>query len=240
MINLFLFKHIVNSPAVKLHDNIQYYDITIVLEGKLDYVIDNINYSVCKNDIIVIKQGSNRKRNYTSNASYYSLNFLSDEAIDLPIYNKNAFTPTIKSLLHTIESIYFYTINFQDIRYELLTKLLLIQLSVQLQNQKEHPIVASIKSYIRTHLNENISLTGIAATINYSPSHCSSIFKKEVGKSIIDYAIQEKIRYAKTLILDGTYSLAEVASLVGFSDYNFFSKTFKRRTGISPIKFKKQ
>ena len=65
------------------------------------------------------------------------------------------------------------------------------------------------------------------------------LFKKETGKSIINYLLDERLESAKMLIREGSLSLSDIAVETGFSDYNYFSRIFKKRVGVSPISYKK-
>ena len=64
------------------------------------------------------------------------------------------------------------------------------------------------------------------------------MFKKEVGRSIVDYALDRRIDEAKRLLLEGTMPLQQIAEYVGFTDYNYFSRVFKKRSGYSPTDYR--
>lgn len=59
-----------------------------------------------------------------------------------------------------------------------------------------------------------------------------------MGKSIIDYVIDEKMKEAKKLIIEGM-NFTKIAETLGFDDYNYFSRTFKRRVSYTPSQYKK-
>ena len=63
------------------------------------------------------------------------------------------------------------------------------------------------------------------------------IFKKEIGKPIINYIIDEKMKLAKKFIIEGV-SLKEAAQRLGFDDYNYFSRLFKNRENMTPLQYK--
>ena len=99
---------------------------------------------------------------------------------------------------------------------------------------EENPVIIKIKRYLNNNLDKNLSLKDVAQEIGYSLNYCDSLFKKHVGKSIIAYFNQEKIEKAKLLMQEGVLSLKEIAESVGFLDYNYFSRTFKKICGYSP------
>ena len=71
---------------------------------------------------------------------------------------------------------------------------------------------------------------------NISKSYLSSIFKKETGESFTDYVNRKKIEEAKVLIQRQGLKTYEAAHELGFSDESYFSKLFKKYTGINPSK----
>lgn len=67
--------------------------------------------------------------------------------------------------------------------------------------------------------------------------YCDTVFKKETGFSIIEYFNKLKIEEAKKLIVERADSLTEIALKLGFEDYNYFSRLFKKHTGYSPKQY---
>jgi two-component system response regulator YesN len=61
-----------------------------------------------------------------------------------------------------------------------------------------------------------------------------------MGRSIVDYIIEKRVEEAKKLILLDTMSLRIISDTVGFSDYNYFARTFKKRSGYTPLEYKKK
>ena len=125
-------------------------------------------------------------------------------------------------------------------REEMPTSTILIVSSLyeQTAQNAKPPIVSKIKNYIRSNLGEKLTLEKIASVVGYTPNYCDYLFYKETGESIIRYAIRERITEAKRLLIEGILSLTEIAYKVGFEDYNYFSRTFKKHEGVSPSAFR--
>ncbi len=100
--------------------------------------------------------------------------------------------------------------------------------------------IANAIKYIRVHYDENISLQQIAEVVELSPNYLSSLFKREFEKSLFEYVTEVRIEKAKKLLLNTNLKLYEVAEKVGFSDVGYFSRTFKKISGINPSDYKKQ
>lgn len=94
--------------------------------------------------------------------------------------------------------------------------------------------------FIEEHYNDDISLSDVAGYINISKNHLSFLFKKETGQTFSDYLIQYRINRAKELLESREkYTVTEIAEMTGFHDTGYFSKVFKKTTGISPNQYKK-
>jgi two-component system response regulator YesN len=92
--------------------------------------------------------------------------------------------------------------------------------------------------YMRENHQRKITLEEIAQNCCLSVYHFSHLFKKEVGISFLDYL--NKIRIEKALYyLDTTdYTVKQIAVQVGFQDANYFSRMFKKSTGVSPSEYR--
>ena len=83
-----------------------------------------------------------------------------------------------------------------------------------------------------------IKLEEVARTFGVSVSFLSHEFVKYTGRSVYDYVLYRRIRYAKQLIAAGT-PLNEVAYQCGFNDYSSFLRSFTKMTGMSPSAYRK-
>lgn len=96
-----------------------------------------------------------------------------------------------------------------------------------------------IKSYIDSHLDENISLSYFEETCFLCKEYLLKLFKNEFGYTIYEYTLKKRMELAKELILNTDCDIRDITSQVGYNDTNYFCKAFKRYYGISPAKFRK-
>jgi AraC-like DNA-binding protein len=218
--------------------NMPYNEITIVLKGELNYLINGESVTVSPCDVIFVKRGSDRQREAVNQAEYISFNFISDIDYNLPLLLKGGVNDVLHQIISTFISIYKLTSNLKDERFSLLLSLLIKQLEVQRILQTEPPLVNEIKNYIRLNLDKKITLLDISNHTHYSVSHCEMLFHKTTNLSITAYLIKKRIEKSKLLLIERSLPLPEVAEAVGFSDYNYFSRTFKKETGISPLSYR--
>ncbi|WP_138754574.1 AraC family transcriptional regulator [Paenibacillus sinopodophylli] len=117
---------------------------------------------------------------------------------------------------------------------------LLRQLEMQGVSKRKPDLVAQAIRYMDAHYSESLTLESIAETLNYSPRHLSMRFKEQTGESPIHYLIQVRVTEAAELLLSTDAALQDIAQAVGYSDVYYFSRIFKKYTGLSPVRFQKQ
>lgn len=93
--------------------------------------------------------------------------------------------------------------------------------------------------YVLAHFQENINRDRMAEMVNLSPGYFSNLFRAEVGMSFSDYLIQVRIENAKSLLRRFELSVEAISKRCGFNSLAHFSRTFKDRCGLSPLKYRK-
>ena len=112
-----------------------------------------------------------------------------------------------------------------------------------LEDRKENrsdKLVEQAKRYIAEHYREKLTLTEIAEVLNISAGHLSITFKKFTGVTLSDYIADVKIEHAKALIDTHQYLMYEISDMLGFDNPYYFSKVFKKVTGVSPREHEKR
>lgn len=102
------------------------------------------------------------------------------------------------------------------------------------KDNRSDRIVEQATRYISDHYTEKLSVAEIADILNISTGHLSVTFKKITGINISDYIANVKIEHAKELIDTHKYLMYEISEMLGFDNPYYFSKVFKKVTGISP------
>jgi AraC family transcriptional regulator len=91
-----------------------------------------------------------------------------------------------------------------------------------------------VNEYIKTYLEQNLSLSELANVAHLSASHFSFEFKRLTGLSPYQYVLQCRVERAKQLLIQSQNSIAEIANQVGFANQGHLSHHFKRRYGVTP------
>ncbi|MRX72819.1 response regulator [Bacillus lacus] len=103
--------------------------------------------------------------------------------------------------------------------------------------QKE--VVQQAKHYIETHYMEQLTLEETAEHAGLSATYFTRVFKEQSGTTFIDYLTAVRMQHAKKYLEETTLSLKEITYLTGYRDQNYFSRVFKRNTGVSPKEYRK-
>ncbi len=105
-------------------------------------------------------------------------------------------------------------------------------------SETSNEVVETAKSYIEANFNKNLSLEDVSRQVNISSYYLSRIFKETTGENFIDYLTNLRIERAKDLISKTQYSMKEICNMCGYSDPNYFSKSFKKNVGVTPTEYR--
>lgn len=111
-----------------------------------------------------------------------------------------------------------------------------------LENEQELVAPSTIRKImdeIKEHYTENITLTVLAEKYAISVSYLSELLKEHLQLSFSEYISSKRIQKAKELLADESLSIEQIAEQTGYNDYFYFTKVFKKNTGISPSKYRK-
>lgn len=106
---------------------------------------------------------------------------------------------------------------------------------INLTNISKHIQMAI--DYINENYRKKLSLEDVSQYINLSVVHTSRLFKKETGKTVLDYINEAKLTKAKQMLDSGKYKVYEVADELGFNTSHYFSTLFKKFTGVTPSEY---
>jgi AraC-like DNA-binding protein len=93
--------------------------------------------------------------------------------------------------------------------------------------------------YVLAHYHENVNRDKMAEMVHLSPGYFSNLFRSEVGMSFSDYLIMVRIENAKAMLRRFELSVEAISKKCGFNSLAHFSRTFKDRCGLSPLKYRK-
>jgi two-component system response regulator YesN len=109
----------------------------------------------------------------------------------------------------------------------------------QLSDSPEQ-IISWCKTYISSHLGNQISLTQMADMLHFTPGYLSQLFKQYTGSNYMDYVTNLKIAAAKRELEDTDKKVHDIARQFGYEDSRYFSKLFRRMVGMTPSEYRLQ
>ncbi len=218
-----------------------YYDLTFVLKGEMTFSVDGEYYTVRENDAILIRPGSLRERLFSDGAvKYISYNFtvFNDRFLPKRLFYENIISHDIRSLFSIFSAAHISSVYSSREKAANLLNYILLEIKDILEFETNNKHVISIIKHIDEHISEPITLSTVSDRVKLSKEYTSHIFKKETGKTVTEYINERKLFFARKMILETKYPLTYVSERVGYENYSYFSKLFKKRFGISPLKLK--
>lgn len=100
--------------------------------------------------------------------------------------------------------------------------------------------LSEVISYIEKNYQHNITISKLAQRASMSQITLYRMFKKAFNMSPVNYVISVRIARAQEMLNNSKLNISEIARETGFSDSNYFSRSFKKLTGVSPRLFRKQ
>lgn len=104
----------------------------------------------------------------------------------------------------------------------------------------KNQVVYEVTEYIKEHYNESKSLGDISTRFYVDKCHLSRIFKSVTGFTVNEYINIQRIRQAQKLLEETTYSVTEIAIMVGYENTTYFSRIFRKYIESTPLQYRKK
>lgn len=130
--------------------------------------------------------------------------------------------------------------HFQEL-HEMLTQRVIQYFKILQESEPENSTVFLIKDFIsKNYADDSLSVKDISEHVFLSSSYVCTIFKTETGQTLNQYLTEYRIEKAKYLLEDSRYKISDISSKVGYSDGNYFGKTFRKIVGLSPSEYREK
>ena len=94
--------------------------------------------------------------------------------------------------------------------------------------------------YIQEHFAENLTINVLAEHYGMSPNYFSSMFKKEMSRSAVNYITELRINQARELLYHSELSVVDISKKVGYEDSQYFFRVFKKYLGMTPLQYREE
>ena len=103
-----------------------------------------------------------------------------------------------------------------------------------------HQLIPDCIQYLRDNYSKKVTIEELSNNFFLSKSYLSSLFKKATGSGVVEYLQHIRIERACELLTNTTLSITEISTQVGYTDYRFFNKSFKKITGVTAHEYRKK
>ena len=159
---------------------------------------------------------------------------------DAPCFDKYCFLPdrySLRQYFRKINNNYEKKLSFYRLNTSVELSYIILKIAQKAEKVSEKSDGINIENvieYIQNHYCEEISNSELSEIFHFHPNYINSEFKKYTGKSLHSYILELRILKSVALMESGNTNISEIAHLCGFSDSNYFSRYFKKKTGVSP------
>lgn len=214
--------------------------IGIQLSGSALYHFSDRSFTLRENSLYFFNQAEDYRVEMMEIGVAFSIHFTTFSPISTPSFTLPAEEPgRILSLLQSLERQYNsrkgLSPRFISDFYKLLS---LFEEMYQTRYAPSNPGLEEAMTYLGLHFRETDCLEQASNIFGLSRRRFNDLFKQHYNLTPNQYVIQKKISTAKTLLSSLSLSLGEIAELSGFSDRYYFSKQFKKETGITPSQYR--
>tara|TARA_R110002020_G_scaffold63170_2_gene168653 strand:- start:14542 stop:15414 length:873 start_codon:yes stop_codon:yes gene_type:complete len=266
--NVFSRHLAVNKDLFHRPHSHDFYLCVFFLKGSGKHEVDFTTYTVRPGKVFFLRPGQSHFWQFDTapegyiffhSKDFYDLHFLDHKLASFPFWvsDKN---PPVLSLSH--DAMAHMEQRFKEIHHchmgegpykkwklASLLDLTYIDLSREYviedrQSLRSSPIylqtLASLERLIDQYFREEKSAHFYAQKLHITPKHLNRITKATLDKTTTDVITERVILEAKRLMAHSSTTLGQISSMLGYSDYAYFSKVFKSKTGSTPLQFKKE
>ena len=232
-----------------------YTELFYIIGGDGQFLIDDERFPVRAHQLIIVNPNIiHTELSYEAHPLEYLV--LGIEGLEISISGTNegrycVYTlPTETRVLNCMKSI-LREMHERDIEHQMACQAYMDILVVQLlrntgtsmtQGTDSSPTnrqCAAVRRYIDNHYKETLTLDQLAEEANVNKYYLAHAYKQAYGISPINYMIARRIDEGKRLLAETDLSLSQVSGILGFSSASYFSQSFRKAEGISPIEYRK-
>lgn len=240
-------REITHDYALHWHD---YFEIEFVVSGKGKQILNGKEYMLEPGSLSILTTNDFHAVYPDSELTLFNLSFqiseLSSEFIMQLINGGGTCITCYGSEFERFKAIFKLLCDAQQnvkndeyLKTMLRGLLLLIVNKIPIHEPLQNNYVQNVKLYIHTHFRHNPTLSEIAKAACISPNYLCEKFRKETGKTVLEFLTEQKINYAETLLKSTNLSITDICFSSGFSSVSNFLRAFKILKNTSPSAYRK-
>ncbi|MGT2926297.1 helix-turn-helix transcriptional regulator [Streptococcus cuniculipharyngis] len=249
-----LYYQVKKAPYHFPTESHNYCELTIVEQGSLETTVDGISYHLERNDAILYQRNQSHSQSVVVDKTttyitiLFNMTLLDTQFFDRVFHLTQGQIAQLETFVRISEE------ENKPYKNDLLLghlKLFILSLIFESSSQTEQssPISSMKEKYdqdifqkLTAYIKEkpDIRVADLSETFGISRSNIQTLFQRFMGMAPHTYIGQQRLKQAKILMRDSSYSLAEIAVLSGYSSLPAFSRAFKTTFGYSPSQYSKK
>lgn len=141
----------------------------------------------------------------------------------------------MQNLLKNKQRAFYDKVESRGIVYQLLSHFMKY---AQAKSKNRDERLVKVLSYIHNHINKNLNIDELAEQTCLSKDHFIRLFKHEIKTTPLQYINQKKIEKAQLTLVTSDTSVKDIALNLGFEDYSYFNRLFKKLVGTTPQEYR--
>ena len=237
------------------------YEIYYLVSGKCRFFIHDTLYDMHMGDFAMLRSGVFHKNSATGKDSMQKINiYLTGKQLkslfgrhdarmrsvfDTPhIISGLDINDTVRAIMNNIENESIRRDDLSEFSTEVYVRELLVLLYRYINSDKypkgihSRTMTEIAARYIVEHYQSNISLEDISRYMHLSPEYFSKKFKQDTGIGFREYLVKIRLRHSVELLAETDMSITDIAFSCGFNSSNYFSNTFTKAFGTSPVRYR--
>lgn len=258
-----LNKNLINRP----HSH-NFYLCVIFTKGTGTHEIDFNSYEISPGKVFFLKPGQTHFWKFITepegyiffhSQEFYELKFLKHKLHSFPFFYSHQNPPILELTTKKLNEL---NLKFQEVYTEYVQNNLLRELKIvnslsniyieltraytidinfkKLDSPNYYSILENLENLINTHFYKEKLPKFYANNLNITTKHLNRVVKSTLNKTTSQLISERIVLETKRLLVHSQDNIANVSDLLGFSDYAYFSKFFKLKTGLTPMDFRKK
>lgn len=217
----------------------KHHGLIVKIQGKTQYRFEHQTLQLCAGEVLFVEKGLSYSIQEIMPGYSYIINFdsccpIKKKTEKLPLPQNPDIRPIAEKMYYRWQQSDLY--GTLSCLYSILEK---TTATKEYASSREKQLLVPVIEYLNTNLTDpNLTLSVLPALVGVSEVYLRRIFKKYFGFTPTDFVTHHRIQLAKQLLADCyTKTISEIAAQTGYNDPLYFSRVFKKQTGLSPSKY---